>query len=96
MTIPGRVRRNIFYGLEVMELNRKTPIITDGPESLRRLMTPVLKQAASLQVPTLCIFAENDKMTPVKFGKALAAVLPDNELHIIADSGHTLPSRKAA
>lgn len=83
---------HIYTGLEVMELNPEPALATDlkacaGYES-------GLEIAKSLTIPTLCIFAEKDKMTPPKFGKALAAALSDNELHIIANSGHTLPSEK--
>jgi len=89
-TWPGA--SNVTYGLEVMELNRETALASDLKSCAA--YDKGLATAASMKVPTLCIFAEKDKMTPVKFGKALAAALPDNELHIIANSGHTLPSEK--
>ncbi len=61
-TWPGA--SNVFYGLEVMELNPKPALARDlkacaayddGPE-----------RAAALKVPTLCIFAEKDRMTPAE------------------------------
>jgi pimeloyl-ACP methyl ester carboxylesterase len=89
-TWPGA--SNVFMGIEVMELNKQEAL----PRDLKACAAydKGLETASGLTVPTLCIFADKDKMTPVKFGKALAAVLPDNELHIIANSGHTIPHEK--
>ena len=89
-TWPGA--SNVTYGLEVMELNRQEAL----PRDLKACAAydKGLATAANLNIPTICIFAEKDKMTPVKFGKALADALPQNEMHIIANSGHTLPSEK--
>ncbi|MGB7288436.1 MAG: alpha/beta hydrolase [Salaquimonas sp.] len=89
-TWPGA--SNVFYGLEVMELNQMAAL----PRDLKACATydKGLETAASLNIPTICIFAEKDKMTPVKFGKALAGALSNNEMHIIANSGHTLPHEK--
>jgi pimeloyl-ACP methyl ester carboxylesterase len=89
-TWPGA--SNVFYGLEVMELNGEAALARD----LRACADydKGLERAAELKVPSLCIFAEKDRMTPLKFGKALAKALPDNELQVIAGSGHTLPHEK--
>lgn len=90
ITWPGASHVN--YGLEVMDLNPAPALATD----LRACADykSGSETAVSLNIPTMCIFAEKDRMTPVKFGKALADSLPNNELHVIANSGHTLPSEK--
>jgi len=89
-TWPGA--SNVYYGLEVMELNPDAAL----PRDLKACAAydKGLEKAAGLKVPTLCIFAEKDRMTPLKFGMALANALPQNELHVIADSGHTIPHEK--
>jgi pimeloyl-ACP methyl ester carboxylesterase len=50
--------------------------------------------AATVSVPCLCILATADKMTPLKFGKKLAAALPDCDTVIIDRAGHMLPTEK--
>lgn len=89
-TWPGA--SNITYGLEVMELNGETALATDLKACAA--YEGGLEKAAALTCPTICIFAGKDKMTPVKFGKALAGALPDNELHVLNDAGHMLPVEK--
>ena len=48
--------------------------------------------AANITMPTLVILAGADKMTPVKFGKKLADMIPDAELVIVDKAGHMLPA----
>jgi pimeloyl-ACP methyl ester carboxylesterase len=50
----------------------------------------VTEYAASIAVPTLLIAAENDQITAVVDEENLASVLPDAELHVIADVGHLI------
>ena len=50
------------------------------------------KAAQSNKLPTLCILAAKDRMTPIKMGKALAATLPNSEEIIIPSAGHMLPA----
>ena len=48
--------------------------------------------AASLKLPTQLILAEQDRMTPAKAGRALAALLPNVQSLICLDkAGHMLP-----
>lgn len=86
-TWPGA--SNITYGLEVMELNAETALAIDLKSCAQ--YEGGLEKAAALICPTICIFAEKDKMTPVKFGKALAGALADNEVHVLPGAGHMLP-----
>ena len=50
------------------------------------------KAAKSINLPTSCILAAKDRMTPIKMGKALAATLPNSEEIIIPCAGHMLPA----
>ena len=45
-------------------------------------------QLALIKVPTLVISASNDRMTPPRFGQALAAGIPNSRMFTIADAGH--------
>ena len=40
----------------------------------------------------LCILAENDRMTPMKFGRQMVATLANADMTIIAYAGHILPA----
>ncbi len=89
-TWPGA--SHIFYGLDVMELNQKEALPADLKSC--RSYSSGLEVAAKIHCPTLCIFAENDKMTQLRYGKLLAAALPDNEMHILPKAGHMLPNER--
>ena len=86
-TVPGASL--IGAGLQNMALNSPAALPTD----LRSCAAygSGMEQAASLNCPTLCILAEEDRMTPCKFGKKFAENLPQNQLQIIAKAGHMLP-----
>ena len=62
--------------------------------SLRSIYSGGEDAAKALSCPVLCILAGQDKMTPLKAGKALAGLIGDCETHVIADSGHTLPTER--
>lgn len=86
-SVPGF--SNVGNGLRTMDLN------VDGalPVDLKACagFEGGLDIAAKITVPTLCVLAGKDKMTPIKFGKQLAETLSDNKLHILPASGHTIP-----
>ncbi|MEO4042734.1 alpha/beta hydrolase [Hoeflea sp. CAU 1731] len=50
--------------------------------------------ARSVACPCLCILAENDKMTPLKQGRKMAAALTDAREIVISGAGHMLPGEK--
>ena len=84
----------IGYGQRLMALNDNDALRADlnacngyknGPEA-----------AKSLTQPALCILAENDRMTPVKFGREMATTLNHAEMTIIAGAGHMLPAEYPA
>ncbi|MBL4893051.1 MAG: alpha/beta hydrolase [Rhizobiaceae bacterium] len=82
----------IDAGLRVMGLNAPEALATD----LRSCAAYENGVAAALKLtcPSLCIFAKEDKMTPVRTGRVLAENLADNELHVLEGAGHTLPLEK--
>ncbi|MCG6858339.1 MAG: alpha/beta hydrolase [Salaquimonas sp.] len=89
-TWPGA--SHIFFNLDMMRRNPKGVLATDlktcaayqgGPDAAR-----------GLRCPSLCILAGTDRMTPLRNGRTLAEMLPDNEVVVVADSGHTLPTEK--
>lgn len=49
------------------------------------------KAAAKVTAPAQLILAKNDRMTPLKFGKALGASLPNLTSTSIFDVGHMIP-----
>lgn len=44
---------------------------------------------AQISLPTLIIWGSNDDWVPLKFGKRLESEIPDSELHVIRNAGHT-------
>ena len=84
----------IGYGQRLMALNDNDALradlhacntYTNGPDA-----------AKSITQPALCILAENDRMTPVKFGREMATTLNNAEMTIIAEAGHMLPAEHPA
>lgn len=86
-SVPGF--SNIGNGLRTMDLNVEGAL----PADLKACagFEGGLEIAAKVAVPTMCVLAGKDKMTPVKFGKKLAEALPNNTLHVLPSSGHTIP-----
>ena len=83
---------HIDLGNQIMTQNADTALSADltacnnyknGPDA-----------AASITCASLVMIAGKDKMTPAKAGRALAASLQNCEAHILADSGHFLPSER--
>lgn len=86
-TVPGLSHAGM--GLRIMDKNDAGVLRTDLIACNEYKNGEQL--AAKTGCKTLCVFAGNDKMTPLKFGKKLADTLPDNTLHVLKDSGHYLP-----
>lgn len=89
-TVPGF--SHVGFGLRTMDLNPEGAVAADlhacnnydsGEE-----------KAANIKCPTMCVFGRKDKMTHIKSGMKLAAVLPNNTLHVLEDSGHTIPGER--
>ena len=80
----------IGYGQRLMALNDNDALRADLNACNAYQNGPAAAQ--SLAQPALCILAENDRMTPLKFGRQMAATLANADMTIIADAGHMLPA----
>lgn len=89
-SVPGV--SNVGLGLRTMDLNPGGVVATDLKACAA--YEGGYEKASTVQCPTLCVLAAKDKMTPMKFGKKLAEALPHNTLHILPDSGHTIPAER--
>ena len=89
-TWPGASQVNL--GIDVMQQN------VDGALSSDLVACSNygngLEVAAAIECPTLCVLAEKDKMTPLKFGKKLADSLIINSTSVLAGAGHMLPTER--
>ena len=85
--MPGFAHSGI--GLRTMDLNTGEALATDLKACAA--YGRGLETAMSITCPTLCVFAGNDRMTPLKAGMKLAGALPDNTLHVLEKSGHYVP-----
>jgi len=50
--------------------------------------------ATVVSCPVLCILAARDRMTPIKFGRIMAAAMPQASVMEIPEAGHMLPSEQ--
>ena len=89
-TWPGGSHVN--FGIDMMRLNAKGTLAVDLKACAA--YSGGLEAASIVSCPTLCVFAEMDRMTPVRAGGKLAAALPNNRLVVLARSGHTIPTEK--
>lgn len=89
-SVPGF--SNIGSGLRTMDLNAEGAL----PVDLKACNTfeNGIAIASKITAPTLCVLAGKDKMTPIKFGKKLAESLSNNTLHVLPNSGHTIPTER--
>lgn len=89
-SVPGFSQ--IGSGLRTMDLNTAEAL----PVDLKACASfeGGLEMAAKISCPTMCVLAGRDKMTPLKFGLKLADALPNNTLHVLKDSGHTIPGER--
>jgi aminoacrylate hydrolase len=69
-----------FPGLEV-ELSRINAVYTHDLRS----------ELHKISLPTLCIGAEDDGITPPGFTEEMAHLIPDAQLHLLAAGGHFCP-----
>ena len=84
----------IGYGQRLMSLNDHDALRADLNACNGYKNGPAA--AKCLTQPALCILAENDRMTPVKFGREMATTLNHAEMTIIAGAGHMLPAEYPA
>jgi aminoacrylate hydrolase len=49
-----------------------------------------------INVPTLCIGAQDDQITPPGFTEEMAAAIPGAELHLLPRGGHFCPTSETS
>lgn len=86
-TVPGF--SHLGMNLRIMDLNLTGAVANDLKACAA--YEGGLEKAATVNCPTMCVLAGKDRMTPVKFGLKLAEALPNNILHVLEGSGHTIP-----
>lgn len=86
-TVPGASL--IGTGLQLMHANAEGALAADL--NACNAYTTGADQAAKISGPSLCIWAEKDKMTPLKSGFKLSETLPGSETIVIKNAGHMLP-----
>lgn len=86
-SVPGF--SNIGINLRTMDLNPLGAVATDLKACAA--YEGGAEKASGLQCRTMTVFAAKDKMTPLRFGMKLADTLPNNVLHVLPNSGHTIP-----
>ncbi|MEO1143110.1 MAG: alpha/beta hydrolase [Pseudomonadota bacterium] len=89
-SVPGFSHAGV--GQRIMDLNVVGALATD----LKACdgFADGLELAANVKCPTMCVLAAKDRMTPLKAGMKLAETLPNNTLHILPNSGHTIPTER--
>ena len=80
----------IGYGQRLMALNDNDALRADLCACNAYANGPFA--AKSITQPALCILAENDRMTPLKFGQQMVAAISNVEMKVIARAGHMLPA----
>lgn len=83
---------HIGFNIDAMALNRPGALAVDLKACAA--FADGEKLAAKLHCASLCVFAAHDRMTPLKAGQKLAALLPDNETVVLEDCGHTIPTER--
>ncbi|MDB2325054.1 alpha/beta hydrolase [Alphaproteobacteria bacterium] len=77
------------YGKQIMQMNNRAALLADLNACNAYKNGEVA--ATSIAIPALCILAKKDKMTPLKFGKAMANAIKGAEVTVIEGAGHFLP-----
>ncbi len=64
-------------------------IVPELQETFKKTVSQdVQEDAASVTVPTLLIYGEKDKATPVSYGRTYETLIKDSHLEVIAGAGH--------
>jgi pimeloyl-ACP methyl ester carboxylesterase len=87
-TMPGQNHLN--YGVQLMSANETGALFADLQACVD--YTSGAEDAKNITCPTQAILGERDKMTPMKFGLKAAQTLGTQDVTIVPNSGHMLPS----
>jgi pimeloyl-ACP methyl ester carboxylesterase len=86
--MPERYRRNLresLYGVAGSDMLVAPELQETFKKSVRQ---DVQADAASITIPTLLIFGENDRAVPVRDGHTYKALIVGSVLEIVSDAGH--------
>lgn len=78
------------FGRRVMDMNNRDALLADL--NACNAYTKGEDAAASIAQPTICILAQKDKMTPLKFGIAMGKRIAGAKTVVIPNAGHFLPA----
>ncbi|HRW05586.1 MAG TPA: alpha/beta hydrolase [Caldilineaceae bacterium] len=84
------------YRLRALEELRKNQVAQLLADFAACNAFDVRDRLATLQLPTLIICGEEDKMTPVAYSRELAEMIPQSELSLIPHCGHMAMLEKPA
>lgn len=83
---------HIGFSLDAMRLNRPGALAVDLEAC--NAYAAGMEAARGVAVPALGVFAEADRMTPVRNGLALGQAIPGCRTVVLAGSGHTVPTER--
>ena len=73
---------------QLWDLSREmTARLTWKPYMFNRRLEPLL---GDLDVPTLIVWGENDKVVPFECAKRFEAAIPNARIEVVADAGHVV------
>ena len=86
--LPERQRRRLrtaLYGTAGSDML----VVPELQETFKRAVRQdVQKDAANVTVPTLLLYAKDDRAVPVADGRRYQQLIKDSQLHIVDDAGH--------
>lgn len=92
---PEELKALLFGHPERYELPVVPPEVAEKNASMFKLLGPgrdpeLEKRLSTFSAPTLVVFGELDRLTPVELGRLYVELLPDAYLAIVYDAGHSL------
>ena len=75
-------------------LTRATMILGPSMTVLREQATAQVNQFSELMIPTLLVWGAKDTIIPVSNAYAAARLIPDCQLHVFEDGGHSVHRQK--
>ena len=87
---PGHA--HLGYGRRVMAMNHEDALGTDLVACNE--YKGGAAAAAGVRVPTLCLLAARDRMTPLKFGRRMADDIDGSSCVVLENAGHFIPTER--
>lgn len=83
---------HVHFGLELMARNARGVLATDLAACANYKNGP--EWAKSLRAPALVLIADQDRMTPMKAGQALAGMIEGSKTALVEGSGHFMMTER--